>query len=182
MKKIILMFVVLITSIANAQEFDFMCIDPVEEAITALYEANTPPTEFNNVIGNAAITANQNVGTNNESRRNFMSLFDKYGLVFTGFGTANGAHVAEYANNSDFPSIAIPNGNDVSDSNFKAWALEVAKAIWLYGHDEYVAPTLFEEELTALYGASTPPTELGTIINDAALAVEFGIAGNTPRV
>ena len=32
---------------------------------------------------------------------------------------------------TDFPSVAIPNGNDVSDSNFKAWALEVAKAIWL---------------------------------------------------
>ena len=190
MKKIILMFVVLITGIANAQNttFDFMCVDPVEEAITALYEANTPPTEFDNVIGNAAITANQNVGTNNESRRNFMSLFDKYGIVFTGFGTANiggsNTHVAEYANNTDFPSVAIPNGNDVSDSNFKAWALEVAKAIWLYGHDEYdPAAAAFTNALEAIYASDVYPTELGTIINDAALAVDYnGNAGTTPRV
>ena len=43
-----------------------------------------------------------------------------------------------------------------------------------------VGPT-FESELEAIYDAATPPTELGTIINDAALAVEFDIAGNTPR-
>ena len=184
MKKILLMFVVLITSIANAQNttFDFMCVDPIDEAITALYEANTPPTEFDSVIGDAAITANQNVGTNNKSRTDFMSLFDKYGLVFTGFGTANGAHTAEYANNTDFPSVAIPNGNDVSDPNFKAWALEVAKAIWLYGHDDYDADAVaFTNALEAIYASDIYPTELGTIINDAALAVEFGIAGNTPR-
>ena len=158
-------------------------IDHVAIAIEAIYDAATPPTSFVDVIGNAAITANQNSGTTtNKSRTDFMTLFDKYGLVFTGFGTANGANTAEYANNTDFPSVAIPNGNDVSDSNFKAWALEVAKAIWLYGHPLYDADAIaVANALEAIYGAGTPPTELGTIINDAAIAVEFGNT-NTPRV
>ena len=118
---------------------NYVDINTVEGAIIAMYNAANPPTSFVDVIGDAAITANQNSGTTtNKSRTDFMTLFDKYGLVFTGFGTANGANTAEYANNTDFPSVAIPNGNDVSDTNFKAWALEVAKAIWLYGHPNYV--------------------------------------------
>ena len=131
----------------------------------------------------AAITANQNVGTNNKSRTDFMSLFDKYGLVFTGFGNDGVSHTAEYTNNTDFPSVAIPNGNDVSDSNFKAWALEVAKAIWLYGHPLYDADAIaFSNALEAIYASDVYPTELGTIINDAALAVEYaGTVGHTPR-
>ena len=107
----------------------------LEEEIAALYAAATPPTEFVDIIGDAAVTANQNAGTTtNKSRTDFMSLFDKYGLVFTGFD----GFTAEYANNSDFPSVALPGGNNLTDASFKAWALAIAEAIWHYGHPNYV--------------------------------------------
>ena len=113
----------------------------LEKEIAAIYAANTPPTQLGSFLDAAAVTANSEVGTTNESRRAFMEAFDKYGIAFTGFGSEpiNGVqtHVAEYDNNSDFPSVAIPNGNDVSDSNFKAWVLAIAEAIWRYGHPNY---------------------------------------------
>ena len=179
------MLVVLITSIANAQNtFNFRCISAEEQAIAAIYEATSPPTEFNSALSSASIIANGLSGTTyNESRRDFISLFDNYGLIFDNIITdANGNFVADYDNTS-FSNIPFPTGNGTVDTNagWNAWMLDIAQAIWHYGHPNYVAPTLFEEELTAIYGASTPPTELGTIINDAALAVEYGIAGNTPR-
>ena len=56
------------------------------------------------------------------------------------------------------------------------------KVIWHYGHPNYDANAVaFTNALESIYAHGHPPTELGTIINDAALAVEFGIAGNTPR-
>ena len=137
MKKILLMFVVLITSIANAQNttFDFMCVDPVDEAITALYEANTPPTEFGSVLGDAAIVANQNatVPPLQKSRTDFISAFDKYGLVFTQFNQNANGYVAQYAD-SAIPDVQIPGGGtDLSNASFKSWALEIAQsnmALW----------------------------------------------------
>ena len=182
MKKIILMFVVLITSIANAQNttFDFMCVDPVEEAITALYEANTPPTEFNNVINDAAADAYLN---NNDIRKAFASKFDKYDLTFDTFEQrADLKHYAVYTGD-DIPGIVLPgDGTTFNEANFKLWMLAIAQAIWLHGHDDYDADAVaFSNALEAIYTSDIYPTELGTIINDAALAVEFGIAGNTPR-
>ena len=187
MKKILLMFVVLITSIANAQNtaFNFRCISAEELAITALYAAENPPTEFGSVLSDAAIIANQNatVPPLQKSRTDFISSFDNYGLVFTQFNQdASGNYVVQYAN-SAIPDIQIPGGGtDLTNASFKAWALEIAKVIWLYGHPEYVAPTPFTAELTAIYAHGHPPTELGSLINDAALAVDYnGNAGNTPR-
>ena len=179
MKKLILMFVVLITSIANAQEtFDFMCVDPVDEAIASLYEAASPPTEFNNVINNAVSDA---FGSSNAVRASFISKFDKYDLTFTEITDNGSFFVANYAND-DIPAVEAPGGNqNFNEANFKLWMLEIAKAIWHKGHPNYVAPTPFAAELKAIYEADTPPTELGTIINDAAIAVEFGNT-NTPRV
>ena len=97
------MFVMLITSIANAQNaFNFRCITPAEEAIAAIYEANTPPTEFSDALSSASVIANSNSGhTYNESRRDFISLFDNYGLIFDNIITdANSNFVADYDNTS----------------------------------------------------------------------------------
>ena len=178
------MLVVLITSITNAQDtFNFKCISAEELAIAAIYEATSPPTGFSDALSSASVIANSNSGhTYNESRRDFISLFDNYGLIFDNIILDGTNFVADYDNTS-FSNIPFPTGNGTVDTNagWNAWMLDIAQAIWHYGHPNYVAPTLFEEELTAIYGASTPPTELGTIINDAALAVEYGIAGNTPR-
>ena len=183
MKKILLMFVVLITSITNAQNtFAFRCIPAEELAIAAIYEAEYPPSSLDESINSAANAANYNAAaTVNKSRTDFISAFDNYGLVFTQFNQNAGGYVVQYAD-SAIPDIQIPGGGtNLTNAAMQAWALEIAKVIWHYGHPNYVAPTLFEEELTAIYGASTPPTELGSVINDAALAVEYGIAGNTPR-
>ena len=185
MKKILLMFVVLITSIANAQDtFNFRCISAEEQAIAAIYEATSPPTGFSDALNSASVIANSNSGhTYNESRRDFISLFDNYGLIFDNIITdANSNFVADYDNTS-FSNIPFPTGNGTINDNsaWNAWMLDIAQAIWLYGHPEYAALTPFQQELIAIYGADTPPTELGTIINDAAIAVEFGNT-NTPRV
>ena len=184
MKKILLMFVVLITSIANAQDtFNFRCISAEEQAIAAIYEATSPPTGFSDALNSASVIANSNSGhTYNESRRDFISLFDNYGLIFDNIILDGTNFVADYDNTS-FSNIPFPTGNGTVDTNagWNAWMLDIAQAIWLYGHPEYVALTPFQQELIAIYDADTPPTELGTIVNDAALAVEYGIAGNTPR-
>ena len=181
------MFVVLITSIANAQNtaFNFRCISAEELAITALYAAENPPTEFGSVLNDAAIIANQNatVPPLQKSRTDFISSFDNYGLVFTQFNQdASGNYVVQYAN-SAIPDIQIPGGGtDLTNASFKAWALVIAQTIWHYGHPNYDAnAAAFTNALESIYTHGHPPTELGTIINDAALAVEFGIAGNTPR-
>ena len=186
MKKIILMFVILITSIANAQDtFNFRCISAEEQAIAAIYEATSPPTEFNSALSNASVIANGLSGTTfNKSRRDFISLFDNYGLIFDNIITdANSNFVADYDNTS-FSNIPFPTGNGTVDDNvaWNAWMLDIIQAIWLYGHPEYAALTPFEQELIAIYASDVYPTELGTIINDAALAVEFGgTVGHTPR-
>ena len=182
MKKIILMFVMLITGIANAQDtFNFRCIPAEELAIAAMYEANTPPTEFNSALSSASVIANSLSGTTfNKSRRDFISLFDNYGLIFDNIITdANGNFVADYDNTS-FSNIPFPTGNGTVNDNaaWNAWMLEIAKAIWHYGHPNYVADP-FGDELTAIYAAATPPTELGP---ETIAAAETAHNGNNSTI
>ena len=155
----------------------------VEAEIIAMYEANTPPTELANVINVAAGDAFQSSSIGQDDpRRLFIKKFDKYGLTFTDITDPdNSFFYATYADNEISP-VPAPGGRfDFSEANFKLWMLEIAKAIWLYGHSEYANLAPYEQELIAIYGSNVYPTELGTIINDAALAVEYGIAGNAPR-
>ena len=182
MKKILLMFVVLITSITNAQNtFAFRCIPAEELAIAAIYEANTPPTGFSDALNSASVIAN-NAATTQEpfqsSRKNFISLFDNYGLTFNDFITDNSANqtLADYGNNN-FSNVPLPGGDKTinSTAEWNAWMLDIAQAIWHYGHPTYDADAVaFTNALEAIYTAAAPPTELGTIINDAALAVNYG--------
>ena len=52
----------------------------------------------------------------------------------------------------------------------------------LYNHLINSLLTPLEQAIAAIYDADVPPTELGTIINDAALAVEYGgTVGHNPR-
>ena len=122
---------------------DYIVPGSVEAHIAAMYDAPAPPTALADNINAAAVEANdQAVGSGNASRVNFISLFDKYGLEFTRFGQANNSNnslIAEYVNNTDFPSVQIPNGsNELDEDSFKAWALVIAQAIWHYGHQDYV--------------------------------------------
>ena len=170
MKKILLMFVVLITSIANAQNaFNFRCIPAEELAIAAMYAAEYSPSSLDESINSAANIANDYaVQTGNKSRRDFISSFDKYGLVFTQFNQdASGNYVVQYADNA-IPDIQIPGGGtSLTNVTMQAWALAIAQTIWLYGHPNYDP---LGGELQALYDADTPPTELGPEAIAAATA------------
>ena len=159
---------------------DYIVPGSVEDKIAMMYEANTPPTEFDSVINDAAADAYLN---NNDIRKAFASKFDKYDLTFDTFEQrTDNKHYAVYTND-DIPGIVLPgDGSTFNEANFKLWMLEIAKAVWLHGHPLYDADAIaFSNALEAIYASDVYPTELGTIINDAALAVEFGIAGNTPR-
>ena len=123
----------------------------LEDAIYNIYEAAHPPTSLAAVINTAAVEANdQAVSSGNDSRVDFISLFNKYGLEFTGFDQANNANsslIAKYDNNTDFPSVQIPNGsNELNEDSFKAWALAIAQAIWHYGHPTYEADIQFKQD------------------------------------
>ena len=170
MKKILLMFVVLITGIANAQNaFNFRCIPAEELAIAAMYAAEYSPSSLDESINSAANIANDYSGeTQNKSRRDFISLFDNYGLVFTQFNQdANNNYVVQYAN-SAIPDIQIPGGGtSLTNAAMQAWALAIAQTIWLYGHPNYDP---LGGELQALYDADTHPTELGPEVIAAATA------------
>ena len=157
MKKILLMFVVLITGITNAQDtFNFKCISAEEQAIAAIYEATSPPTEFNDALNSASVIANGLSGTTfNQSRRDFIRLFDNYGLEFVTIITdVNSNFVADY-DNANFDNIPFPTGNgSIGDNSaWNAWMLDIAQAIWHYGHPNYGAAErtiLRKAELIAL--------------------------------
>ena len=163
------MFVVLITSIANAQNtFNFRCIPAEELAIAAMYAAEYSPSSLDESINSAANIANDySVETQNKSRRDFISLFDNYGLVFTQFNQNANGYVVQYAD-SAIPDILIPGGGtSLTNTTMQAWALAIAQTIWLYGHPNYDP---LGGELQALYDADTPPTELGPETIAAATA------------
>ena len=169
MKKILLMLVVLITGTANAQDtFNFRCIPAEELAIAAMYAAEYSPSSLDESINNAANIANDySVETQNKSRRDFISLFDNYGLVFTQFNQNANGYVVQYAD-SAIPDILIPGGGtSLTNATMQAWALAIAQTIWLYGHPNYDP---LGGELQALYDADTPPTELGPETIAAATA------------
>ena len=150
------MFVVLITGIANAQDtFNFRCIPAEEQAIAAIYEATSPPTEFNDALNSASIAANYNAGnTTNKSRKDFISLFDNYGLTFNDIIHDGTNFIADYDNTS-FSNIPFPTGNGTVNDNaaWNAWMLDIVQAIWHYGHPNYGAAErtiLRKAELIAL--------------------------------
>ena len=127
----------------------------VEEAIADMYNAANPPTSFNDIINNAAGDAYDG---SNADRASFISKFDKYNLTFTEITDNGSFFVANYANN-DIPAVAAPGGNNNFDEpNFKLWMLEIAEAIWLKGHPEYVYYSELRvariAEVTALVDAS----------------------------
>ena len=173
MKKILLMLVVLITGTANAQDtFNFRCIPAEEQAIAAMYAAEYPPSSLDESINSAANAANYYAGTTfNKSRTDFISSFDNYGLVFTQFNQDASGYVVQYAGNA-IPDIQIPGGGtNLTNAAMQAWALAIAQTIWHYGHPNYDPLT---GELTAIYDADAPPTELGPATLAAAETAHNG--------
>ena len=116
----------------------------IAQAIADIYIAAAPPTSFADVINDASAIANQNATIQEpfqSSRKNFISLFDNYGLTFNNIVTdTSNNFIADYDNTS-FSNVPFPQGSGTVDTNagWNAWMLDIAQAIWLYGHPEYVA-------------------------------------------
>ena len=114
---------------------DYVDTSTVEGAIIAMYAAANPPTSLSDVINTAASVA---YGDSNIVRRLFASKFNNYDLTLNSFGDNGTSFTAVYANN-DIPDVEAPGGNSsLSEANFKLWMLEIAKAIWHYGHPNWI--------------------------------------------
>ena len=151
-------------------------LTPFQSELNDLYASSTEPTEF--VSGSVIVTEALTKGGVN------------YTIVETFFQKLNSENHGVLAIYNIAPvRVTLTNGQFVyspyqnfttenhNGGKIRDWALEVVKALW---HLEN--PPSIESELEAIYGADAPPTELGTIINDAALAVEYsGTVGHTPR-
>ena len=176
------MFVMLLGSIANAQNFNFSCdASTVESELTAIYAADTPPTELGDLINNTSDT----VEASNDSSDFFKSLGADSGYTVVSFG---GDEIGFFfrIDAIDAPEIYSEVEDINTPAGHRAFTLQIVKHIWDLLHPNYdpeaaAAAAAFTNALEAIYTHGHPPTELGTIINDAAIAVEYGIAGITPR-
>ena len=167
-------------------------LTPFEIELAALYAiTDAPPTGF--VDGGEIETAASAFTEENSSGTPKVAfikrLASEYHLIKAVYQNASNSQVGLVHVNSPnhdlSPRITSPIAKRLdqhTSNDMIAYALEVVKAIWLLDNPEYDPnAAAFASALEAIYGAGTPPTELGTIINDAAIAVEFGNT-NTPRV
>ena len=144
MRKIILMFVILITGIANAQTFDFECgtaLTPFQSELNDIYSAAEPPTEF--VSGSVIVTeALTKGGVHWTIVETFMKtlnsenhgVFSLYNIAPVRATLTNGQFVE-----SPYDGITIENHNG---GKIRDWTLEVVKAIWHLqnpGYNEAIA-------------------------------------------
>ena len=144
MRKIILMFVVLITGIANAQTFDFECgtaLTPFQSELNDIYSAAEPPTEF--VSGSVIVTeALTKGGVHWTIVETFMKtlnsenhgVFSLYNIAPVRATLTNGQIVE-----SPYDGITIENHNG---AKIRDWALVVVQALWHLenpGYNEAIA-------------------------------------------
>ena len=169
MKKIILMFVVLITSIANAQTFSFSCDAPtVESDLSAIYADGTTPPVLTDLINNTSDI----VAASTDSSDFFKSLGANSGYTVVSFSADE---IGFYFR---IDAISAPKiYSEVEDINtpagHRAFTLQIVKHIWDLLHPNYdPAAAAFASELEALYGADNSPTEFvsGGAIETEALA------------
>ena len=156
MKKLILMFVVLITGIANAQDFDFSC-DPatVESELAAIYAADAPPTELGDLINNTSDT----VEASTDSSDFFKSLGADSGYTVVSF-SADEIGFYFRIDAIDAPKIYSEVENINTPASHRAFTLQIVKHIWDLLHPNYDPnAAAFASELEALYGADNFPTE-----------------------
>ena len=139
MRKIILMFVILITGIANAQTFDFECgtaLTPFQSELNDIYSAAEPPTEF--VSGSVIVTeALTKGGVHWTIVETFMKtlnsenhgVFSLYNIAPVRATLTNGQIVE-----SPYNTITIENHNG---GKIRDWTLDIVQAIWHLQNPEY---------------------------------------------
>ena len=171
------MFVMLLGSIANAQTFDFECeTGTVQSDLAAIYADGTTPPVLTDLINNTSDT----VEASTDSSDFFKSLGADSGYTVASF-SADEIGFYFRIDAIDTPKIYSEVGDINTPASHRAFTLQIVKHIWDLLYPDYAANVAFTNALEAIYTHGHPPTELGTIINDAALAVEYGLAGNTPR-
>ena len=113
----------------------------LEDEITAIYEADLPPTELTDLIKDACESYGN--WTNNT-----LPALNRFGVTFTSF------------DGSTIVYNGIDNTNNSAGSNTarRTATLEIMTKIWHVGHPNYVALTPFESELADIYAADAPPT------------------------
>ena len=144
MRQIILMFVVLLGSVTNAQTFDFECettLTPFQSELNDIYSAAEPPTEF--VSGSVIVTeALTKGGVHWTIVETFMKtlnsenhgVFSLYNIAPVRATLTNGQIVE-----SPYNGITIENHNG---GKIRDWTLEVVKALWHLqnpGYNEAIA-------------------------------------------
>ena len=143
MRKIILMFVILITGITNAQTFDFECeaLTPFQSELNDLYSAAEPPTEFvsGSVIVTEALTkggVNVNIVTTffqklNSENHGVLAIYNIAPVRVT---LTNGQFVY-----SPYQNFTTENHNG---GKIREWALDIVQALWHLenpGYNEAIA-------------------------------------------
>ena len=144
MRKIILMFVILITGIANAQTFDFECgtaLTPFQSELNDIYSAAEPPTEFvsGSVIVTEALTKggiNVNIVTTffqklNSENHGVLAIYNIAPVRVT---LTNGQFVY-----SPYQNFTTENHNG---AKIRDWALAIVQALWHLenpGYNEAIA-------------------------------------------
>ena len=172
MRKIILMFVILITGIANAQTFDFECgtaLTPFQSELNDIYSAAEPPTEFvsGSVIVTEALTkggVNVNIVTTffqklNSENHGVLAIYNIAPVRVT---LTNGQFV--YSPYQNF-TTENHNGGKIRD-----WALDVVQALWHLenpGYNEAIAIAALTIERKAALVA------LGDVHEDVAIELFY---------
>ena len=133
MRKIILMFVILITGIANAQTFDFECdaLTPFQSELNDIYSAAEPPTEFvsGSVIVTEALTkggVNVNIVTTffqklNSENHGVLAIYNIAPVRVT---LTNGQFVY-----SPYQNFTTENHNG---GKIREWALDIVQALMAF--------------------------------------------------
>ena len=175
MRKIILMFVILITGIANAQTFNFECaaLTPFQSELNDIYSAAEPPTGFvsDGVIETEALTkggVHVDIVTTffqklNSENHGVLALYNIAPVRAT---LTNGQFVY-----SPYQNFTIENHNG---GKIREWALDIVQALWHLQNPEYneaiAIAALTTERKAALIA-------LGNVHED--VTVELFLGGDT---
>ena len=172
MRKIILMFVVLITSIANAQTFDFDCgaEGTLQYELNKIFASSTAPS--NDINDYPGIKNNSlHVGFASDKQNRIAALAgDGYS---TQFHTSTGAS-QYFSDNQGNEFVVDDYGNyfgSISQIYGDDWSrlyLDVVTAKWYFLNPNVAHPDSVEGKIAAMYNAANPPTSLDNVINDAA--------------
>ena len=118
---------------------NYVALTPLEEAIKAMYDADTHPETLASVINDAAGVAYDNrSAAADDPRLVFIAKLDKFGVVFEGFNNSNGNRYVTFVDDIIDPIQAPVDGVNLTTADFQEWMLRIARGIWLYEHQDYI--------------------------------------------